>query len=652
MRIQASTIPSSVAGIGIDTAVIRKTLAPPPWAPLAPDPRPARALRRARRIIGALLGLHLLLAVFLVGQYPVLFRVAGRLLVPLADGDAHGMGVSVYRTVDPAGAGWRYVVPAASAQLNRPNRSLHAFAVWSPPAAGTYVLVFRADDQGAIFVDGHRVTGARAQSANSVARVAVPLGRGPHLLVVFLRNGPRPGWFSLEVQAPGDTSEGPLAPSQLHALNHRYVPYLWRAVERAGAWVRGPFFWLTLVLLAGAAAATWPATSGREAVLKGALILGGALIGLLVSEIGARLLLPAPTRVTFQTTSTAPVAGPRRDVFMIPTDRGFRHVPNGEVVVVHPATPDTPTLYRTNSLGYRNPEIGSKRAKRILFLGDSITLGLAVNEPDTFVRLVEGLARTDGLDWETINAGVNGLGTNGELAVLSETGLSVSPDLVVLGFYLNDFLESPGIYVTRLPGLLDRSVLAHPLANLAFPFLYLAPSERDELDSAPMLKPPDEIHAWQEEFRRSSTVLPAGRPAEPGAVALQEEVLRHFDDWGGAFSPHVWAKLEGLLGEFVRLSTTHRFRFAVVAFPVRHQVEAPALFDYPQRRLREITRALGVPLLDLLPPLRDEQARSGTTAAPMFFDQCHLTPRGSRIVASVVYEFLRDSAAANRPTGG
>jgi hypothetical protein len=236
--------------------------------------------------------------------------------------------------------------------------------------------------------------------------------------------------------------------------------------------------------------------------------------------------------------------------------------------------------------------------------------------------------------------------------VLNESGLSVSPDVVVLGFYLNDFLESPGIYLTRLPGLLDRSVLAHQLARLASRFLYLSQSERGELDSAPMLKPPDKIYAWQDEFRRSSTVLPADRPANGAAIALQEEVLRHFEDWGGAFSPHVWGKLEGLMGEFARLAREHRFRFTVVVFPVRHQVEAPERFDYPQRRLREITHGLGVPLLDLLPPLRDEYARSGATGPPIFFDQCHLTPRGSRIVARVVYEFLRDAPDAKRPRGG
>ena len=76
-----------------------------------------------------------------------------------------------------------------------------------------------------------------------------------------------------------------------------------------------------------------------------------------------------------------------------------------------------------------------------------------MNEPYTYVRQVETLARADGLSWETINAGVDGLGTNGELAVLSETGLSVSPDVVVLGFYHNEFLESPGISSRGCQGL-------------------------------------------------------------------------------------------------------------------------------------------------------------------------------------------------------
>src|SRR5262249_3808860 len=377
----------------------------------------------------------------------------------------------------------------------------------------------------------------------------------------------------------------PLPPETLRPVRQRYFPYLWRVMERAAAWVRGPTFWACLVTLALVTAASWKARTVKQAALSGALIATGATAGALIGEIGGRFVLPAPTRVTFKITSATPAANQARDVFMIPTERGFRHSPNSEVIVVHPAARDTPTLYKTNSLGYRNREIGAKQGERILFLGDSITLGLGVNEEYTFVRLVEGLARADGPGWETVNAAVNGLGTNGELAVLNETGLSVSPDVVVLGFYLNDFLESPGIYLESLPGPLDRSVLAHQLVSHASRYLYLTASEREALDSPPMLKPPDEIVAWQDEFRTHSTVLPGSGVADKAAMTLHEEILQHFEDWGGAFSPHVWGKLEGLLAEFVRLAEEHRLRFVILSFPVRQQVEPTPLFDYPQRRL-------------------------------------------------------------------
>jgi lysophospholipase L1-like esterase len=78
-----------------------------------------------------------------------------------------------------------------------------------------------------------------------------------------------------------------------------------------------------------------------------------------------------------------------------------------------------------------------------------------------------------------------------------------------------------------------------------------------------------------------------------------------------------------------------------VAFPVRHQVESPHVFDYPQRRLKEISRRLEVPLLDLLPLLRAEYESSGRAGRPLFFDQCHVTPYGSELVARMIYTFLK-----------
>ena len=99
-------------------------------------------------------------------------------------------------------------------------------------------------------------------------------------------------------------------PGQLRALNRRYIPYLWRAVERAEAYVHGPSFWVSLLLLSGAAVAAWPATTAIGALVNGALIVTGVLVGGILGEVGSRLVLPAPTRVTFKTTSGGPAAGP------------------------------------------------------------------------------------------------------------------------------------------------------------------------------------------------------------------------------------------------------------------------------------------------------------------------------------------------------
>ena len=76
-----------------------------------------------------------------------------------------------------------------------------------------------------------------------------------------------------------------------------------------------------------------------------------------------------------------------------------------------------------------------------------------------------------------------------------------------------------------------------------------------------------------------------------------------------------------MLAEFARLAGQHGFRFVIVGLPVRQQVEPAALFDYPQRRLREISQTLGVPLLDLLPVLRAQYEKNKAAGPPMFLDQ-------------------------------
>lgn len=105
------------------------------------------------------------------------------------------------------------------------------------------------------------------------------------------------------------------------------------------------------------------------------------------------------------------------------------------------------TFVQTNSLGLRNPEISPIKpahTKRILFIGDSYTMGWGVEERSAFPRVTEKIlnASSSALTVETINAGFTGAGPSGYYLYLKLQGLKLNPDIVVVGLYLgNDILS-------------------------------------------------------------------------------------------------------------------------------------------------------------------------------------------------------------------
>ena len=375
----------------------------------------------------------------------------------------------------------------------------------------------------------------------------------------------------------------------------------------------------------------------RPALARAGLVAASFAFVFGLLEIGARWMLPAPPIVTVERLA-APASDfpeqswsvpfyPERSGLYLTTPTGLRLRPNTHVRIEGHRLNQRTIELRTNSLGYRNPEIGPKQGRRILFLGDSITLGDYLHEEETFVRLVEREAAARNESWETVNAGVAGISLADELAILVETGLSIEPDVVVVGFYLNDFEQSPGVHPPRLPrGLRASRVLALIAQRLGL-------FGRSEGGGSEPRR--ETVRAWRVQLERD---WPAGEGdfrRDPEAFnALIQESAR---DWGGAWTSAAWERFEPLLEELRRLSDRHLFDLALVAFPVRQQVEAHYLYDHPQQRLRAVAARLEVPLLDLLPVLRSEWKDSG---APLFYDHCHHTPRGNRIIARTLDHFL------------
>ena len=375
------------------------------------------------------------------------------------------------------------------------------------------------------------------------------------------------------------------------------------------------------------------------------VLLVSCLLCLVLSEGAARLLLPAPQRVVVQQTAdlaqrmkqewgtryelalpSHPEQG--RGYLYIATQTGRRLRANTQVVIENHLLSKRTITIRTNALGYRNPELAAKTSRlRILFLGDSITFGDYVQEEETFVRLVEETAAAAGRNWETVNAGVGGISLKNELSILFETGLLTRPDAVVVGFYLNDFQESPGVYIRRLPPLLEKSRLlyhAARLANLYQPEAGVPQQTRERID----------VEEWRKAF---AAELEARESGSAEKSQLLREALDSFQDWGGAWSPRMWEHVRPLFEELKRLSAERGFALLVAMFPVRQQVEAEEVHDYPQRRMAGLAAELDLPWLDLLPALRAAQRRS---REPIFYDHCHHTPHGNRLIAAAVHEFL------------
>ena len=90
---------------------------------------------------------------------------------------------------------------------------------------------------------------------------------------------------------------------------------------------------------------------------------------------------------------------------------------------------------------------------RVLALGDSHTQGYEVRQEATYSAVLERYLVAHSVQAQVLNAGVSGFGTAEELAYLIGEGYKYKPDVVVVGFYANDFDDN---LKSGLFGLDDR----------------------------------------------------------------------------------------------------------------------------------------------------------------------------------------------------
>ncbi|NOZ67828.1 MAG: SGNH/GDSL hydrolase family protein [Deferribacteres bacterium] len=304
------------------------------------------------------------------------------------------------------------------------------------------------------------------------------------------------------------------------------------------------------------------------------------------------------------------------------TDRGRRNRPFATNTFIHPQRRKVVHV-KINSLGFRYDELSPEKKNefRILILGDSITQGMRFNRDEVYVGQLEKLLNTGndtGIKFQVINAGVGDIGLAEEVEILRENGIKAQPDLVGIGFYLNDSRAPWGVFVEKGYNyfILKHSRFIRWLYRRIFVERYVRLIGKSRV-------------AWVETFNERKWV----NDRETFYRMIEEAE----SDWGAAWRDSSWKFIEKKLDEALKLAEEHNFRIFLFSFPVSVQVEAEFFDNKPQRILKKICEERNIPFLDLLPVMRENREKN------LFYDQCHPTFTGNTIIAEALYKFLKNS---------
>jgi lysophospholipase L1-like esterase len=270
--------------------------------------------------------------------------------------------------------------------------------------------------------------------------------------------------------------------------------------------------------------------------------------------------MPRLSRLTARTLSL--VAGIVLLLFAF--EAGARAFPIVDSLAVNPGThyfwPDYFDAH--NSVGMDDREPVPKRGLRILVIGDSYTEGAGVPKSERFSAKLERLLAASAPGVEVYNAGSCGLDTFEEADVLDRVGDAIQPDVVIVGYCLNDAEgENPP---SRRPPTLAERVFLRTLGSYAY---YRAHRthitsgstdvweklRREHGDDSPGWRRVqtglDRIAAWcdRRQVRKVVVVFPFFAPHADGARDIMDKVAaaarqRGFearstlDDFGGAWA--------------------------------------------------------------------------------------------------------------------
>ena len=300
-----------------------------------------------------------------------------------------------------------------------------------------------------------------------------------------------------------------------------------------------------------------------------------------------------------------PFVSPKTSIFVEDRELGWRMQPGA-------AGEWGGSWVEINERGLRGPVVAEAKprgVRRVLFLGDSVTFGYGITDTADVFPFQVGQALERALDApvEIVNAGVGGYSPWQQLAYLRREGLAYEPDLIVIGFVLNDVTEK--LALVRYGGSEQGWQLARTARGLADRWLSQS--------------------ALATVVREGAAVLRFGSDVRLGAQAVETADVRRLVSEPGSF-PAAWRLTLDSVGRIAELASQRDIPTLLVIFPYAFQLEVPSATASPQRRLVAFARTRGLASLDLLPLL----APVGAEVA--FLDPSHLSQAGHARTADAI----------------
>jgi lysophospholipase L1-like esterase len=311
--------------------------------------------------------------------------------------------------------------------------------------------------------------------------------------------------------------------------------------------------------------------------------------------------------------------------------------------------------YDINSLGLRGSEVTNNkppRTFRVVTLGDSVTFGVRVDQPDIYsARLQEmlnGWSEDINLNatFEVLNPSACGWNTFNEVSWLENRGIELNPDFVLVQFSMND-VDNPIAHM-------GTTVLYH-LKEIPEDFFPIDPGDAGE--ESVFLKTADDISLkdvvqWygpkfskifafaQQVYIAQKMKAEAAKENKPPPVWLSW-CLDILVDEG---TPQVnW--LKGQLARLQSFSDEHNIPVVVVIFPLSYQLNSDnETWTRAIDKVEEYIKGAGLESLNLTPAY-EKVSKDDQFHLYLRSDASHLNPEGHSLTAETLKDFLVETPA-------